>query len=134
MDQNVELTSESLAGPGKSSVELLIVLHVTWKDRGAGYLGGQVAHVLLHTILVGKGEVSAFACKRLGDSPANGTMIGNTENKCVFSFKQGHFVYSSQVVVLPVVSYLQAFMIASKRKALVTAQWDSAGQPIHSYH
>src|SRR5258708_1414904 len=91
MNQNVELTAESLAGPGKSSVELLIVLHVTWKDRGAGYLGGQVAHVLLHAILVGKGEVSAFASKRLGDSPANGTMIGNTENKCVFSFKQGHF-------------------------------------------
>src|SRR6266566_3727785 len=101
MDQNVEFATEGLVGPGKGRVELLVILHVTWEDRGVGYLGCQFTHVLLHAILVRKSQASTFAGKGLGNRPANGTMIGNAENKRVFCFKQGHVFPPLRLLLSP---------------------------------
>src|SRR5258708_6927549 len=101
MDQNVEFATEGLVGPSKGRVELLVILHVTWEDRGVGYLGCQFTHVLLHAILVRKSQASTFAGKGLGNRPANGTMIGNAENKRVFSFKQGHVFTPLRLLLSP---------------------------------
>src|SRR5215471_10665995 len=87
VDQNVEFTSKGLTGPGKRGVELLVALHITRKDRRIRYLGSKLAHILLHTILVGNGQASAFSGKSLGNGPANRTMVCYAKNKRVFSFK-----------------------------------------------
>src|SRR5260370_40046794 len=101
MDQNVEFATEGLVGPGKGRVELLVTLHVTREDRGVRYLGCQFTHVLLHAILVCKSQASTFAGKGLGNRPTNGTMIGNAENKRVFSFKQGHVFTPLRLLLSP---------------------------------
>src|SRR5215467_14651075 len=86
VDQNVQLTTKSIVCPGESSIELLVALNVTWKDRGIRNFGSKIAHVLLHAILKGKCEASAFSCKSLGNGPTDRTMVGNTKNKRIFSF------------------------------------------------
>src|SRR2546425_3316929 len=86
MDQNVEFTTKGFIGPGEGCVELLVALHITWKDEGIGNFGGKFAHVLLHALLVCKGQARAFSRESLGNGPTNGTMVGNTKHKRVFSF------------------------------------------------
>src|SRR5690348_6030218 len=96
MDEGVELAAEEFADFLKCRVDLLVALHVAENGGRVGNLLGQFLDIFFHAFLVGKNKLRAFAGECLRDGPANGTMVGDTGNEYLFSFKQGHDDYSSQ--------------------------------------